>query len=696
MCQAVSTIDFYLATSLFFERQNCNNMLITYLNKLKSFCILNPILLLILVIAAVVRYWAIDFGLPQPDCRLDEKVIIKIALGFFSGDFNPHFFNYPTLYMYFLFGLYTCYFGLRNFFLPNLSQYTPLEEFNLYPTNFFLIDRSLSAFCGVVTVFVVYLIAKNLFCKKIAIISSLFLSLVHLHVRDSHFGVTDVTMALFVMCSTLYIVKSYKETTLKNYAIAGFFAGLAASTKYIGVLLLIPMYIVHLFKVLDHEKNEDWNSEIKTRTILLSQAMHYGIFTIGSIFIVIGFAPNLVELYLTHNNKFDKYLLSQIIHYFQITALLIGCCLILLVILTTRLVQTLLPAKVKLLLVNLLDKRILFFTGLLVFTFLLGTPFSLLDFPTFMSDFLYEVRHINSESGQFGIFLGRGWWYHLRFSLFLGMGWSLFYASLAGILILIKSDIKKATILCAFPLSYYTVIGKGYTVFLRYTIPLLPFLCITAAVFLVAITDCLLKSYKSQIKTYITLFCVSLVILQSGYNVFQSNSLLAHKDSRLLASEWIYKNLQKGSSFSQVGWGKIYVKGYDYWDYNYEKSQFVDKNNMFPKYIIFTKSPLLADLQKKYPERGFKQIMTNNYLEEVFNRTNKGVVKLSKILKDDYYIKKVFQVININNEDNFFDQHDVFFLPFSGFKDIERPGPNIYIYEKKPNFKKVIPILKSS
>jgi hypothetical protein len=29
--------------------------------------------------------------------HIDEKALVDHPLGFFSGDLNPHFFNYPTL-----------------------------------------------------------------------------------------------------------------------------------------------------------------------------------------------------------------------------------------------------------------------------------------------------------------------------------------------------------------------------------------------------------------------------------------------------------------------------------------------------------------------------------------------------------------------------------------------------------------------
>jgi hypothetical protein len=53
----------------------------------------------ILAAAAVARLWGIGFCFPHTHCRPDEDAISAIVGGFSSGDFNPHVFNYPALFM---------------------------------------------------------------------------------------------------------------------------------------------------------------------------------------------------------------------------------------------------------------------------------------------------------------------------------------------------------------------------------------------------------------------------------------------------------------------------------------------------------------------------------------------------------------------------------------------------------------------
>src|SRR5438093_9651129 len=126
-----------------------------------------------------------------------------------------------------------------------------MKQYAADPTMFYMIDRCISALLGTATVLIVYRLAEKLFDRKTAIISSLFLSFAYLHVRTSHFGVTDVPMTFFVMLSVLFCIKARFEKTPGNYALAGLFAGLAASTKYNAVLVVFSMFVVHLFNVLD-------------------------------------------------------------------------------------------------------------------------------------------------------------------------------------------------------------------------------------------------------------------------------------------------------------------------------------------------------------------------------------------------------------------------------------------------------------
>lgn len=528
---------------------------------------------------------------------------MNIALKFGSGDLNPHFFCYPTFYLYLVSFFYVVYFLLGRI----IGKYALLQDFVteavINRTNFFLIDRYISAFSGVATIFVVYKLTKYLFDEDTALVSSFLISLTYLHVRDSHFGVTDVFMTFLVMCSIFYIVKCYKNSNIKNYIFAGIFGGLAMSTKYNGLLVIIPIFIVHYFNI--------FNEKLR-----------------------------FVKLFL--------------------------------------------------------DKRILFFIGVFVIAFLFGTPFALLDYNKFISDVLYEMRHL--QIGH-GINLGIGWWYHLRFSLFSGLGWSLFFFSLIGIFVLIKKDIRKALILGSFPLCYYILTGKGYSVFVRYVILLIPFLCITAGLFITTISVKILGKYKKY-KPLLIGFLAIFAILPSVNSIINFDRLLTKQDNRLIVAEWINEHIPKGSSICQtgsMGWDKVQLyPTLKSLEYKYEK--YVEKNkkskiietmtilnylkrNDIEGYRLFVYDEETDKFKFDGEEVNFlpQFIIAPSYPLYIYSNIPENI---RGILDSSYQLKKSFKVIDEDDQENQFDQQDAFYVPFTGFKSVERPGPNYYIYEK--------------
>jgi hypothetical protein len=575
-------------------------------SKIKNIEKTDILLLGVLVLGGIVRYWGIDFGLPHTQCRPDEEFVTNIIFSPVRS-FHPGSFNYPSFYKYLLLTFYSFYFlvGIITGKYSSMKDY--FTDYYLNPEVFYLIDRCLAALFGTLTILIVYKTAKQLSNKRTAILASVFMSLAYLHVRDSHFGCVDVPQTFFIMCAVLFMVRSYQEKTLKNYVIAGIFTGFATSTKYAGILLIAPMYAVHFFN------------------ITTDRGKGYKVF---------------------------------------------------------------------------IDKRIWLFMVALTSAFLLGTPFCLIDPSGFLSDFRFEVQHLTK--GHF-IPLGIGWWYHLRFSLFFGLGWPLLFASIAGILIHMKTDLKKAIIVYAFPLIYYLSAGRGYTVFLRYMDPVIPFLCIAGAMFTIFIGDRLAGLIHPQLINVLIFSCSLFVLYPSTYGVIHFNRLIAKKDNRLMATKWVYENLPTGSSVYQPGflWGQLQLPStrcaageaykeitvtanrngkafrveincpgkqnvpvYEQWNYHREKEKFEFENriiNTLPRCIVVEESPL--SLWSPPPPES-----------------------IQKLLKSAYDLKKSFKVVDCDNKENLYDQQDAFYVPFTGFKNVERPGPNIYVYERKQGY----------
>lgn len=198
---------------------------------------------LLIALAAFVRFYGLRFGILHPYARPDELPIIGIGKDFLTGDLNPHFWSYPSLYMYVLAALdYAFYlYGRARGWYQSLTHF--LSLWPMYWTPYFVIARTVSALAGTATVAIVHRIAIRLFDRLTAAIATSFLALAYLPVRDSHFGVTDTSMVFWLTLAFLFIVKGAVENRRSAFAIAGAVAGLGASTKYNVLLMFAPLLV---------------------------------------------------------------------------------------------------------------------------------------------------------------------------------------------------------------------------------------------------------------------------------------------------------------------------------------------------------------------------------------------------------------------------------------------------------------------
>jgi hypothetical protein len=128
--------------------------------------------------------------------------------------------------------------------------------------------------------------------------------------------------------------------------------------------------------------------------------------------------------------------------------------------------------------------------------FLIGCPFSVLAFPEFwgqgVNGFAYELlRHPREGSGEVFQSTGNGWWYHLTFNLPFTTTTPLLCAALLGVVLLAMQpradDSATAQLrvlagpLLAFALVYFAALGFSQVRYMRYVLPLVPALCIFAA-----------------------------------------------------------------------------------------------------------------------------------------------------------------------------------------------------------------------
>jgi 4-amino-4-deoxy-L-arabinose transferase-like glycosyltransferase len=188
-------------------------------------------LVAILAVAALLRFWGLGSGLPHAP-GVDEPEVMNRAVAMMkSGDFNPHFFDYPTLY------IYVQLIGATVQFLLGATAGTWRSLNDVGPADFYFWGRAITAGLGTLTVLFVYLAGLR-WGTRHALFAATLMAVVPLHVRESHFVLTDVPVTFFVALAFVLTLRAGEQASTRAFAWAGVAAGLAAGTKYTGVLVL--------------------------------------------------------------------------------------------------------------------------------------------------------------------------------------------------------------------------------------------------------------------------------------------------------------------------------------------------------------------------------------------------------------------------------------------------------------------------
>ena len=517
---------------------------------------------LIVGAGAIARLWGLDFGLPNTDVRPDEVAMVSISMALLFQGLNPKFFDWPSFEFYVLATLYRLRWEVGHWqgYFQHKWQITGAIVGN--PKPYFLFPRVIAAAAGTLSIWIVYRVAARLTDRLTGLVAALLLAVAVLHVRDSHFGVTDIPATMLAIAAMLPLTSAFLDPAdRRHWTRAGVLVGLAASTKYGAGIVGVVGIVIALIA---------WSE----RRLVFRHFVRFAVWS------------------------------------------LLG--------------------------------------------FLIGTPYAVLDFPRFWHSLSFNQTHLLAGHATL---VGRGWVHHLAFSLRYGLGTPMLVAALVGIAVLFAQSWKRALVLCSFPVVFYLLTGQGRTVFVRYIIPVVPFLCITAAVAIVEICRRVTRIVPLNLAAC-TAVAASLVALPSITSVVQFDRLLAKPDSRELARAWIDARRQPGDWLHEESGVQVYP------DFGRPQDLFVSKFDggrrvflsedgkiVSPSWLILGRSPLVGYTT---PPPELLDVASQQFAEVA-----------------------VFVPTTSNELPETFDQQDKFFLPYRDFSGRLRPGPEIHVYRRR-------------
>ncbi|MGB9877909.1 MAG: ArnT family glycosyltransferase [bacterium] len=196
---------------------------------------------------------------------------------------------------------------------------------------------------------------------------------------------------------------------------------------------------------------------------------------------------------------------------------------------------------------GLTPKRLAYLSFGIIAGFLIGCPGSLLNFPKFKNDFLYEMRHTRLGHGDLFVNTGPGWLYNLR-TLFFTLGVPLFLAFLFGVIVALFKHTAGDSLILSFLIPYYLLISFSNVRFARYLIPLIPFvLILSARPFF---------PHRRNLLREVAVLTFTLIFVYTSLLSLAYLSSLTRAEPRDIAGNWLRQNLKKGDKVGllQLPW----------------------------------------------------------------------------------------------------------------------------------------------
>jgi dolichyl-phosphate-mannose-protein mannosyltransferase len=200
----------------------------------------------LLLLALALRLHGIGAGLPQV---YEEAYPFKTAWAMWGWgpghglDLNPHWFRYPglTIDLQFL-GQGLLYLALSaTGAVRSTLDFRVLHQLDQTP--FYLTGRGITAVLGALTVLPVYHLTRRIAGLGAATAAALLVASSPPLIAKSQVIEVDAPLTLFVAWGLLAALDLTGGLTRRRAIIAGVVVGLAASTKYPGILLIVPCLV---------------------------------------------------------------------------------------------------------------------------------------------------------------------------------------------------------------------------------------------------------------------------------------------------------------------------------------------------------------------------------------------------------------------------------------------------------------------
>lgn len=338
-------------------------------------------------------------------------------------------------------------------------------------------------------------------------------------------------------------------------------------------------------------------------------------------------------------------------------------------------------------------KHLLLFLAVFVLFLFVFMPYAFLSSNKFIQDISLQMK-MNSNPYVFPYtlqYVGTlPYFYYLKNIFLWGLGPIISMLGMVGVIGVIRGiraigGIREKRLIIFFLLfytSYFIILGQTAVKFMRYMLPMYPFFAILAGYGLYKVqgSKFKIKSYNFNFKLLAILIVITSVVWTISFvNIYTK------KHTRIVASNWILKNIPAGSTLAIEHWDDslplygqeqykvVEMTLYDRPDNDYKWQKLKEKLQL-ADYIIIASNRLYVPLQKikdcqkykvcfpktaKYYERLFRdnRVILNSFqdLKKIPNqvRNDERVLKFEKVTEFTSYpeLKILNLKLTINDDD---------------------------------------------
>ncbi len=206
------------------------------------------VLALILVAGFALRVWNIDYGLPFVYSIDEATHFTSRSVAMFWQDLDPGYYQNPAAFTYLAHLVLRLLYGPLGFAF-DLPYGNVTDQFDKDPTQIWIAARVLAAGLGVAGAAATYAAARRLWGVREGLVAAAILTFAFLGVAYSRVAVTDVGALAGMALALMWAVRAYEHGRLRDYALAGAAAGLAAAFKYTAGLALLPLVLAALARL---------------------------------------------------------------------------------------------------------------------------------------------------------------------------------------------------------------------------------------------------------------------------------------------------------------------------------------------------------------------------------------------------------------------------------------------------------------